>query len=90
MIHIFSLFKKSPCRLKNPLFNHYDSKCLPGVPIVAQWLANPTSIHKGAGLIPDFTQWVRDLTLLSVVVWVTDTTWIPCCCGSGVGQQLQF
>ena len=30
-----------------------------GVPIVAQWLTNPTSLHEVVGLIPGLTQWVR-------------------------------
>ena len=33
-----------------------------GVPIVAQCVKNPTSIHKG--LIPGLVQWVKDLALL--------------------------
>ena len=35
-----------------------------GVPIVAQQVKNPTSIHEDAGPIPGLTQWVKDLTLL--------------------------
>ena len=35
-----------------------------GVPIVAQWLANPTKNHEVVGLIPDPAQWVKDLVLL--------------------------
>ena len=30
-----------------------------GVPVVAQRVKNPTSIHKNAGLIPGLTQWVK-------------------------------
>ena len=35
-----------------------------GVPSVAQWVKNPTSIHEDAGLIPGLTQWVKDPGLL--------------------------
>ena len=32
-----------------------------GVPIMAQWLTNPTRNHEVEGSIPGLTQWVKDL-----------------------------
>jgi len=35
-----------------------------GVPIVAQWLTNPTRNHEVAGSIPGLVLWIKDLALL--------------------------
>ena len=34
-----------------------------GVPVVAQWVMNLTSIHEDVGSIPVLAQWVKDLVL---------------------------
>ena len=53
-------------------YKYYFNSTFMGVPIVAQWIMNPTSIHDDAGLILGLTQRVKDLALPLTVVYVTD------------------
>ena len=50
--------------ISHSCFNFYviKSKGL-GVPVVAQWLGNPTRNYEVAGLVPGLAQWVGDPAL---------------------------
>ena len=38
-------------------------KKIEGVPVMVQWLTNPTRNHKVSGLVPGLAQWVKDPAL---------------------------
>ena len=40
-----------------------DKLLISGVPIMAQWLTNPTRNREVAGLVPALAQWVKDPAL---------------------------
>ena len=55
------------------------------VPIVAQWVKNPTSIQEDAGSIPSLIQQGKDRVLLQAAVQVADAAQIWHGYGCGVG-----
>ena len=46
---------------------HMDTKAILGIPVVAQQVKNPTSIHEDEGLSPGLAQWVKDPVVLQAI-----------------------
>ena len=58
------LFSKQTCRNRRQKIIHIKKRIQLGVPIVAQWLTNPTWNCEAVGLIPGLAQRVKDPVLL--------------------------
>ena len=53
-------FSTSDAILGLGLFSLIPSKVNWRVPIVAQWVTNPASIHEDAGAVPGLAPWAKD------------------------------
>ena len=60
-----------------------------GVPIVAQWVKSPTSVHEDEGLIPGPTRWVKDLMLPQTAVYGSDLALLWLWCRLAVAALIQ-
>ena len=57
----------------------FTEKFTYGVPVMAQWLTNPTRNHEVAGLIPDLAQGTR-LRVPNPPCWAAPQACKPCSC----------
>ena len=59
-------------------------------PVLAQQVKNMTSIYEDAGLISGFVHWVKGSGIAVSYGVGCRHAQVWCCCGSGIGWQLQL
>ena len=70
--------------------NGVNRKYLFRVPVVAQWVKNPTSIHEDVGWIPGLAQWVKGSGVAISYGVGHRCSRIQYCRGCGVGLLLHL
>jgi len=61
--NLFTLLVQAQIEVEKNLNRFFQLINISGVPVVAQWLTNPTRNHEVAGSVPALAQWVNDLAL---------------------------
>ena len=84
MVQSLGTYLSNERELKFATLNANQELSAWGVPVVAQQVKNPPSIHEDVGSIPGLARWVKEPSLLQAAASFTHAGGIQPCCGCGI------